>query len=463
MNTFIKRSMMVGFSLVFISAAVVPACAQQKNIVKGAKTVLGKKPPLTGTAPVVKSVPPRTPVTSLSPIQSKKMAEINSKLQRKLESGLWLQVTPQDKLALTNAQLRANMQVPQSFVRIEDITPVQLTGAVYLWLKNNPGKKLSHDSFLGKEIEKILSEKQPPLSIVPMLPFLRTVMGSNGKVASFTQLAQKYETYPNNVKLDEYGFPRKETANVVLDSYLLAADPVEMGAFVVNPTLLETAEIGQTGLMLTEEERKAAETLLERRLKRLEFNAEYLSPRAVLQMSYDYFVAQHKLSTGNLHTLDFAYRYRADLPFEQLTVAEKEGFIVHKLIRLQLKRDLEAFKKGIQNGMVSVDMYMKWSTDTAHLRLLDYVASKNASSILDKTDTFYNTKEGLRTVLEAYEDLRTISTRWTKYYEHDWLNNDTVKRTVELLDSDLYKTSLETRRELCHLFPSSLKATYCVR
>lgn len=51
-------------AIVFIGASVVPACAQKKSIVKGAKAALGKKPPMTGTAPiVVKPVTPRVPPT----------------------------------------------------------------------------------------------------------------------------------------------------------------------------------------------------------------------------------------------------------------------------------------------------------------------------------------------------------------------------------------------------------------
>lgn len=64
MNTFIKRSIKIALAIVFIGAAAVPACAQnKKGIVKGAKAALGKKPPLTGTAPVVKPVTPRVPPT----------------------------------------------------------------------------------------------------------------------------------------------------------------------------------------------------------------------------------------------------------------------------------------------------------------------------------------------------------------------------------------------------------------
>jgi hypothetical protein len=263
--------------------------------------------------------------------------------------------------------------------------------------------------------------------------------------------------------LDEFGFPAGAQSSKAkqLDCYLLAADPVEMGAFIMNPNLVESSEVIHSGLFLSEKERVAAETLIEKRLERLaQLPAEYLTPREVLQLAYDYFGTQQNLTKGNLHNMNFVYRYRADLPFEQLTAAEKEGFLLHKLIRLQLKRDLETIKNGISSGAFSMDMWMKWSTDTAHLRLLDYVASKNAGSVLDKTETLYDTQDGLRTVLDAYQDLRTVSTRWSKYYGHDWLNNNVVKRAVELIDEDFSKLSVEKQRSLYHLLPQGIKGNY---
>lgn len=50
---FIKHSVQLILTAVFIATAVIPACAQKKGITKGVKAVLGKKPPLTETAPVV--------------------------------------------------------------------------------------------------------------------------------------------------------------------------------------------------------------------------------------------------------------------------------------------------------------------------------------------------------------------------------------------------------------------------
>lgn len=54
--------MKIALAVVFIGASVVPACAQKKGITKLPKA-FGKKPPLTGTAPVVKPVTPRVPPT----------------------------------------------------------------------------------------------------------------------------------------------------------------------------------------------------------------------------------------------------------------------------------------------------------------------------------------------------------------------------------------------------------------
>lgn len=63
MNTFIKRSMKIALAVIFIGASVVPACAQRGKGFKNLPKALGKKPPLTGTAPVVKPVTPRVPPT----------------------------------------------------------------------------------------------------------------------------------------------------------------------------------------------------------------------------------------------------------------------------------------------------------------------------------------------------------------------------------------------------------------
>ena len=89
MNTLIKRSMMLGLSLVFVGAAVVPACAQKKGLTNLPKAVLGKKPPLTGISPVVRvPVTPRVPPTlqgvATIPTRVVPNAALNANVERQL-------------------------------------------------------------------------------------------------------------------------------------------------------------------------------------------------------------------------------------------------------------------------------------------------------------------------------------------------------------------------------------------
>lgn len=59
MNTFIKRSMQLGLTALFIGTAVVPACAQRNKWLENLSKVFGKKPTLTETTG---TVAPHTPV-----------------------------------------------------------------------------------------------------------------------------------------------------------------------------------------------------------------------------------------------------------------------------------------------------------------------------------------------------------------------------------------------------------------
>lgn len=464
--------MKLGLSALIIGASVLPVCAQKKDALVKIPEALVKKPPISGNSGVNLRTPPVPPnITNQITAAAARSnllsgASVNILGNRITDPNfpIFLRVTPEGSVALTDAQILSQAGPLQPFVPLEEATPAQLANALYLWGTGNPEAILDPDSFLG-QITKNVCEAGSSVATAPLLPFLRMINTRKFKIQSFTQLAKKYETYPDNVKLDEFGSPQKNTANVNLDAYLLSADPVEMGAFVVNPALLESDEIRQGGLLLSEEDRAAAETLMERRLARLtSLQADYLSPRDVLQLAYDYFVTQQKLSVGNLRNMNFVYRYRTDVPFEELTVAEKEAFIIRKLIRYQKDiNDPEKLKAGISTGMVSIEMYMRFRADIAHLQLLDYVASKNAHGILSK-GTGYSTTEELRAALDAYESLRSLSLNWSTYYEHDWLQNDVAKRAEELLDEDfahlLEYSPKETAQKLFILLPKNLKTKY---
>ncbi len=472
MNTLIKRSMKLGLSALFISAAIVPACAQWLKPIKAPKVT-----PKTGgtSSAVVKTpkVPVITPGTYRHQVKvpgSTAWYAVGTsssaipQLPVQVQNNVMVRVTPKASVALTDAQVRDRLQKAENFVRFGELNFITATSAAYNWLRDNPGKSLTDNPVLKEKLEQFLHEKNGKTSLAntPLVPLVEKLLSKDKNIStkSFVQLLEETSVYPHQIKLNEFGFPSKRSSKAAeLDVYLLAADPIEMGAFAMNPNLLDSAEVRQSGLFLSEADRVAAETLIEKRLERLAtIPAELSSPQEVLQVAYDYFVTQQNLTKGKTN---FAYRYRAELPFEELTTAEKEGFIVHKLIRYQFKvYDPEALRKLIRVGMANPDMYMRWSTDIAHLRLLDYVASKNSGSILDETGDIYGTQDGLRVVLEAYQDLRTVSTRWTTYYGHDWLNNDVVKRAVELMDVDFYKLSVEQQRGLYHLLPQEIKHNY---
>ena len=290
MNTRIKHTMKLGLSALIIGASVLPVCAQKKDALTKIPEALVKKPPISGHSGVnlrTPSVSPKitdqiTAAAARSNLFTGSSVNILGTHVKSLQAPIFLRVTPEGRVALTDAQILSQAEPLQPFVPLEEATPVQLANALYLWGTGTPEAVLDPDSFLGR-ITKNVCEGGSSVATAPLLPFLRMINTGKFKIQSFTQLAKKYEIYPNNVKLDKFGSPQKNTANVNLDAYLLAADPVEMGAFVVNPALLESDEIRQGGLLLQEEDRTAAETLMERRLARLtSLQADYLSPRDVL-------------------------------------------------------------------------------------------------------------------------------------------------------------------------------------
>ena len=65
MNRFINRSLQVMLTILCVGVCVVPVCAQRGKGIKKLTKALGEKPPLTGTAPVVRPpVTPRVPPTT---------------------------------------------------------------------------------------------------------------------------------------------------------------------------------------------------------------------------------------------------------------------------------------------------------------------------------------------------------------------------------------------------------------
>lgn len=103
MKIFIKRSLPLIFTTIFISMAVMPTCAQgwKKGVQKLPKT-LGKKPPITGTIPVrpnVPRVPPKVGAAATVP-----NAALNTAVERKVVQAQTAVQLPQPKDFLTGVQ-----------------------------------------------------------------------------------------------------------------------------------------------------------------------------------------------------------------------------------------------------------------------------------------------------------------------------------------------------------------------
>ncbi len=103
MNTFIKRSMKLAVAIVFIGASVVPACAQRGKGFKNLPKALGKKPPLTGTAPVVKPVTPRIPPTLQSAAVPNFTASVNKALDNAVERVVAPKIIPTSTVVKSNS------------------------------------------------------------------------------------------------------------------------------------------------------------------------------------------------------------------------------------------------------------------------------------------------------------------------------------------------------------------------
>ena len=460
MNIFFKRSIQLLIVIIFISTCAIPASAQRKKILKNLPSALKKgKTSVTNTTttiPRASRVQPTLEGVTVPPGTLSVPNDLST--AQKEYSGLFLEATPQTPLALSNAQVGMNIQ-RETFVLLENATPDQLANAAYTWARLHPGKTLKSNPVLDSVAKKFLSVKKPSLAIAVMSPFLKMLRDDKTIKKSFTQLAEAYPSYPNNVSLNQWGFPDKIMVKVLLEPYLLAADPVEMGAFILHPSLAETGELRKTGLALSEEERVAAETLLERRLTRAAIPLES-SPREVLQVAYNYFVTQAQLTKGNIYEINFAYRYRSDVAFEKLTAAEKEAFIVHKLIRYQLK---QSHINELRNNIKDFHSGLALNIDLAHLQLLDYVASKNANGILHSVDAgYYNTLEGLQKALQAYNTLEQVPD-----VTFNILQRDIGRRAYTLLGEDFTKAYTSPARlterekhELVELLPKPLRKRY---
>ena len=106
MKLFMKRSVQLLFMAVFVATAVTPACAQKKGLSKGVKNALGKKPPLTGTAPVVRPpVIPRVPPTvPNAAVPAPKVSPVSAAVERQVVQAQTAAQLPQQKDFLTGPQ-----------------------------------------------------------------------------------------------------------------------------------------------------------------------------------------------------------------------------------------------------------------------------------------------------------------------------------------------------------------------
>lgn len=272
------------------------------------------------------------------------------------QQNVLVRVSPSRYLAPTDFE---NNLTRQMFVRLEDITLPQMANAVYLWRLENPGATLQDNPVLLEKAQAVLAQEKetPTLTGKITAPFLDSLTRKNSvPPKSFQEWLDATATYPHTVELDEAGFPKKfVSATARLDKQLLAADPVSMGIYAVEiyQILNETEMAACAGLALTEPERVAAEELIQKRLERTAIPITS-SPREVLQVAYDYFGTKQLLSGQST----LRYMYRTDEPFEELTSAEKDAFMVHKLVRYQIEHA------------------SPWNPDVAHLRVLDYVAAR---------------------------------------------------------------------------------------
>ena len=130
-------------AIVFIGASVVPSCAQnKKGIINGAKAALGKKPPMTGTAPVVKPVTPRIPPT----LQGASVPNFTASVNKALDNAVERVVAPQVK----SATPQMPTLVPISGVSLDIYQkPDEATLPLYNWLESrlNDAKKSIIDYF----------------------------------------------------------------------------------------------------------------------------------------------------------------------------------------------------------------------------------------------------------------------------------------------------------------------------
>ncbi len=147
MNTFIKRSMKLAVAIVFIGASVVPACAQKKGIIKGAKAALGKKPPLTGTAPVVKPVTPRVPPT----LQGAQVPNFTTSVNKALDNAVERTVANK-QLTDETATTKPMLYTKNVIQKVQETNLADLLRATKMWHKNREIKWVNEE-FLDKTID----------------------------------------------------------------------------------------------------------------------------------------------------------------------------------------------------------------------------------------------------------------------------------------------------------------------
>ncbi len=138
------------FTAVFMVMAVVPACAQKKGLPKGVKAVLGKKPPLTGAAPVV-----RLPVSCVPLVLSNAVVAASGVppaiLERQITNTL-------PKLRLLSAQESKRILFPQAEKGNLFYVPLSLNTpetAVYRGLSLSNLEELENIVKNGLELNKI--------------------------------------------------------------------------------------------------------------------------------------------------------------------------------------------------------------------------------------------------------------------------------------------------------------------
>ena len=263
-----------------------------------------------------------------------------------------IQIAPQTARTLSADEL---------FTPLDQATLPQLTQYIYMWRLANPGVELLNTSTLYRAArKKIAQDTTHPdgrvqaiedVENTPNIIFLVRLLQPDFTPKTYAQLALETKVYPKYVTLSKDSFPVLTTQAaqaMILDNYLLLSHPHVMGMYNSGNVQLSRGNY-YTGLVLTREERLAAEQLLALRQQAYRL-PENPTIRQVLEVAYNHLES---------HTIPYNYWHPG---VRQPSMYQPYPNYVNN-----------ALYKKVHQLMDQADPVLRESTDLSHLIVLDAV------------------------------------------------------------------------------------------